>query len=39
MPETTAADPPLADIFGGQNESKWLFHQVTKMFLTLSMRL
>jgi len=39
MPETTATGPPLADIFGGQNESNWLFHQVTKMFLTLSKRL
>jgi len=39
MPETTAPGPPLADIFGGQNESNWLFHQVNKMFLTLSKRL
>jgi len=30
MPEKTAADPPLADIFGGQNESNWLFHQELK---------
>jgi len=36
MPETTATGPPLADIFVSQNESNWLFHQVNKMFLTLS---
>ena len=38
-PETTATGPPLPDIFGCQNESNWLFHHVTKMFLTLSKRI
>ena len=39
MPETTATGLPLADMFGGRNESNWLFHKVTKMFLTFSKRL